>query len=182
MPNQIISARYAQSFFLLAQEQDILSKAKEDMELIALTCKENKILDAIFNNPNITTGKKKGILSDLFAPKVHKLTLQFILLLIDKRRVILLRDIAQQFGNIYNQYKGIKVALLITAKPIEQALKEKIKAQLASVFSCSIELQHKIDESVLGGFKVMIEDKYYDATLANQLTELRREFCKDKIE
>lgn len=180
MSNQIISARYAQSFFDLAKEENLLQEAKDDMSLIGRTCEENKILDTIFNNPNVTTGKKRGIVRDLFAPKVNNLTLQFLLLLIDKRRVVLLRDIAQQFGNIYNQYKGIKVALLITAKPIDKALKEKIRAQLAGFFFCSIDLQEKIDTSVLGGFKVMIEDKYYDATLANQLTELRKSFAHTK--
>src|SRR5574344_1320192 len=181
MPNGIISARYAQSLFDLAKEQKLIEPVRQHMRLIEQTCKQNKILNAIFNNPNINIGKKKGIVTDLFSDKINQLTLQFILLLIEKRRVILLKEIASQLGNIYNQYKGIKVALLISAKPSSEQIKNKIISLLEKEFSCKIDLKEEIDESVIGGFKIMIEDKYYDATVLNQLNRLRKDLSLNEV-
>ena len=105
MNSTIISSRYARSLMDLAIEQNSLEKIGSDMSLIKKVCGENMILNAIMRNPNINIGSKKGIVRDLLAKDVNKLTLDFIILLIEKRRIVYLKEIASEFKNLYNKQK-----------------------------------------------------------------------------
>ena len=182
MTSSIISSRYARSLFDLAIEIDLLEKVNNDMSLVQKVCKENMLLDAIMRNPNVNIGKKKGIIKDIFASNIEKISFDFITLLVQKRRVIFLKEISEEFHNIYNRHKGIKVATLIVAHTVGQEMKDRIISIFEKQFSCKIELVEKIDSSIIGGFKIMIEDKIYDASVFNQLSLLKKSFAKDLYE
>lgn len=182
MTSSIISSRYARSLFDLAIEIDLLEKVNNDMSLVQKVCKENMLLDAIMSNPNVNIGKKKSIIKDIFASNIEKISLDFITLLVQKRRVVFLKEIAGEFHNIYNRHNGIKVATLIVAQNVEQEMKDRIIDIFEREFTCKIELVEKIDSSIIGGFKIMIEDKIYDASISNQLSLLKKSFAKNLYE
>lgn len=182
MTSSIISSRYARSLFDLSLETDILEKVNKDMALIKKVCIENSILCVIMRNPNINIGKKKGIIIDLFESKTEKLSLDFLILLITKKRVIFLKEIAEAFLDFYNEYKGIKIATIIVASPLEKEIKNNIRKILEKQFNCQIELVEKIKHSVLGGFKILIDDKVYDASISNQLMLLKKSLAKNLFE
>ncbi len=182
MNSTILSSRYARSLMDLAVEQNSLEEIRRDMSLIGKTCKENKILNAVMRNPNINIGSKKGIVRDLFGSKINKLTLDFIILLIEKRRIIFLKEIAYEFRDLYNEHKGIKVAIIYVARSIDQNARERIIQLLEKEFNSKIELIERIDENVIGGFKIVIDDKIYDASISKQLQVLKKSFAKNLYE
>lgn len=182
MSSNIISSRYAHSLFDLSLEIDILDKVNNNMLLVKNVCRENPILNSIMRNPNFNIGLKKGIIKDLFEKRVEKLTLDFIILLVQNRRVIFLKEIAESFLDFYNNFKGIKIATLIVASPVEIDIKNKIINIFENQLNCKIELVEKIDISVLGGFRIIIDGKVYDATVSNQLQELKKTFAKNLYE
>lgn len=182
MNSSIISSRYARSLFDLALEMNLLENVNNNMSLVQKVCKENVLLNAIMSNPNINIGSKKGIIKDIFGSKIEKLSTDFIILLVEKRRIIFLKEIAEEFHNIYNVHNGIKVATLIAAQNIELEMKNKIISIFEKKFDCKIELIEKIDSSIIGGFKIIIEDKIYDASISNQLSLLKKSFAKNLYE
>lgn len=182
MNSNIISSRYARSLMDLAIEQNSMEKIGSDMTLIKKVCGENMILNAVMRNPNINIGSKKGIVRDLFANEIDKLTLNFIILLIEKRRIVFLKEIASEFKNLYNKQKGIKVATIYVARSIDTDAKDRIIHLLEKEFSCKIELDERIDTKVIGGFKIVIDDKIYDASISNQLQLLKKSFAKNLYE
>jgi F-type H+-transporting ATPase subunit delta len=102
--------------------------------------------------------------------------------LIEKRRIVYLKEIASEFKNLYNKQKGIKVATIYVARNIENSAKDRIIHLLEKEFSCKIELIEKIDTSVIGGFKIVIDDKIYDASISKQLQQLKKSFAKNLYE
>ncbi|MCK9163865.1 MAG: ATP synthase F1 subunit delta [Bacteroidales bacterium] len=182
MTSSIISSRYARSLFDLSLEMNILEKVNNDMVLVKKVCKENKVLNAIMRNPNIHIGSKKGIVKDLFDSRIEKLSLDFVTLLVQKRRVVFLKEIAEAFLDFYNEHKGIKVSTLIVACPMENEMKDRIIKIFENEFDCKIELVEKIDHSVLGGFRILIDDKVYDASVSNQLLQLKKSFARNLYE
>lgn len=182
MTSSIISSRYARSLFDLSLEMNLLEGVNNDMSLVKKVCKENLVLNAIMRNPNINIGSKKGIIRELFESKTEKVTLDFIILLVQKRRVLFLKEIAEAFLHFYNEYKGIKVATLIVSHYVEKDIKDKIISIFEKQFNCKIELIERIDNTVLGGFKIIIDDKIYDASISNQLSLLKKSFAKNLYE
>lgn len=175
----ILSSRYARSIFDLAVEMNILDKVSEDIFLVEKVCYENSILNVILGNPNINIGKKKAIIRDIFESKVQEITIKFILLLIDKRRVLYLKGIANEFHTIYNQYHNIKLADVYVSQTMTEEIKQEITKILVKKFDSKIELNEILKKEIIGGFKIIVDGVIYDASIANQLKLLRKSFEKN---
>lgn len=178
----ILSSRYARSIFDLAIEMDILDKVSDDIFLIEKVCHENNDLNIILGNPNINIGKKKSIIRDIFRDKVEDLTIKFILLLIDKRRVLYLKGIAIEFHDIYNKYHNIKVANIQVVHPLSSEMRLDMISLLEKKFSSKIEIKEIINRDIIGGFRILIDGNIYDASISKQLNLLKKSFAKNIYE
>lgn len=180
--NSILSSRYARSIFDLSVELDILDKISKDFFLIEKVCEENSILNVLLSNPNIFTGVKKSIIQDIFKGKIEELSMKFILLLVDKRRVLHLRDIAREFHSIYNEYHNIKIANLYVANELSESTRNEFQTILEKKFDSDIIINQIIDKRVIGGFKLVIDGMIYDASISKQLSLLKKSFEKNIYE
>ena len=55
-------------------------------------------------------------------------------------------------------------------------LEMKVLAKIKELTNKSVSVENVVDESILGGFILRIGDKEYNASVANKLNKLKREF------
>lgn len=171
--------RYARSFFQLAKERGELEQAYADMLLIQNTIRESSDLAGMLKSPIIKTGTKESIVRSVFDEKIGKLSAAFLYLIVRKRREMHIAQIARCFTMLYLESNHIEEALLITAhKPDEDFLK-KIVSLVEANTHLKVELQQKIDASIIGGFILRYGNKQIDASISRELQLLRREFDKN---
>ncbi len=73
--------------------------------------------------------------------------------------------------------KRIRTAKLITAAPANDALKQAVKAKAeASLPGYTVELEEKVDPSIIGGFILEMGDRSVDASVRRDLAEVRKQF------
>ena len=85
--------------------------------------------------------------------------------------------IAKEFILQYNQYKDNETAVVITAQPISDSLKNKFLAKVEQLTGkTNISLKNKIDENIIGGFILRIGDLQYNASVSNKLNIIRNKF------
>ena len=72
--------------------------------------------------------------------------------------------------------KGEEVAYVTTAVPLTSDLEKKILETVTKATGSKVTLENKIDESIIGGFVLRVGDTQYDASIANKLNGLKREF------
>lgn len=171
------ASRYAKSLLDLSTEQKNVEQIYKEMEMIASTVSENRELVVALQSPIIKSDKKQAILDSIF-PKVSDLTKAFIKIIITKGRESILGAIAEEFVQQYKTQKGIIVAELRSAVVLDEALKTKILA-LVNPTKKEVEVVEKIDESLIGGFIVRVDDKQVDASIATKITELKLEFSRN---
>ena len=70
----------------------------------------------------------------------------------------------------------------MTAKPVDEAALNGIKKLIARAFDSEVELKTAIDQDVIGGFVLTIEDLQYDASVATSLRKLKNQLLKTSIE
>src|SRR5690349_2214714 len=102
-----VASRYVKSLLELAVEEKALEAVHKDMLLFSSVLAQNKELLLMLRSPVIPHEKKRTILEKLLKGKVHKLTLSIVDILTRKNREPLLPEIANEFHNAYNVYKGI---------------------------------------------------------------------------
>ncbi|HNP95330.1 MAG TPA: ATP synthase F1 subunit delta [Cyclobacteriaceae bacterium] len=177
MANFKVASRYVKSLLGLAQEQGALDEVHKDMQLISSACDSNYDLVALMRSPIIKHDKKRAILTKIFQGKVNKLTMAIIDIVTRKNREALLPEIAREFHNAYNDYKGIQKATVTTTIALDESLRNEIrKIVLELCDKKHIELQEKVEQDLIGGFVLNVGDKQIDASISNKLKALKLSF------
>ena len=173
-----IASRYAKSLLTLSDDQGVLEEVNQDLLLFSEICKDNYDLVLMLRNPIITHDKKLNILESIFKNKVNKLTLAFFRIITRKHREAYLLAIAQEFHHLYNVKKQIQSAQITTTIPLDPELISEFKKQIEKTFGKEVELNEKIDEDLVGGFILKLEDQQIDNSLSSKLRELKMKFSE----
>lgn len=171
-----INVRYAKSLFLFGEEKKIIEELEKDIDLIYQAFNEVESLNILLEHPTIKSSKKRAILNDLFGKKIHKHTLSFLDLIIKNKRENHLKNICRNFIDIYRKHKGIKKAVLTTAYKLTEEDKIAIIKNIEDKFVATIELQEHVDEKIIGGMIIQVDDKQLDLSVAKQINKLRNDF------
>ncbi|PTX60395.1 ATP synthase F1 subcomplex delta subunit [Kordia periserrulae] len=170
--------RYAKAILALAQEQNAGEAVAKDMDGIVKTVAGSKELRVVLNSPIVKQELKKAALQDIFK-NGHSITEEFINILIDNKRVKLLGDVAAQYGILYDASQGKEKAVVTTAVPLTDVLRDKVLQKVKDLTGNQVTIENKIDESIIGGFILRVGDLQYNASIANQLNTLKRTFSQN---
>jgi F-type H+-transporting ATPase subunit delta len=172
-------ARYAKSLIDLSTEQNVLEQIKNDMVLFEDVVGENSELEAILKNPIVPLDKKAAILNDVFGSKVHQITQSFLKLVVNKGRAGILFDTAKQFIEQYNHIKGIVTAELTSAIALTDVAKTEVVNLVKKELGANeVIVKEKVNENLIGGFVLKVGDKQFDASIANGLNKLKKDFAQ----
>jgi len=172
----LLAKRYARALFDLALETKKLEKVAKDMVLLEGIVRDSRELRLLLNNPVLDAHKKNKVLKKIFEGKVEELSMRFILLLTRKGREKYIPYIAKAFNDIYKDHNNIVDVTLTTAYVTDKEIKDSVLKLLKSITDKNIELEEHIDEDIIGGYLINLEDYQYDATIKTQLKRLRKEF------
>lgn len=182
MRNTKAALRYAKSLLELALEQNKLDRCFQDMKMIQTVLDQSDELKSVLRSPVITQAKKDKILKELFGDKVDVLTMSFLNIVGEKGRDSLLPEIISAFVDQVKRYKQIMVAKIVSAVPLSDELRQKIRDIILKVHEGKLELVEEVDEEIIGGFILNIADKRIDASIRGQIRELRKEFSQNPYE
>lgn len=177
-----ISVRYAKALFLSASENNHLDRVYSDMELLTDTCKIEEF-QYMLVIPSLQASQKNQIISEVLGEKVCELSSSLIGLVVKNRRERYLPGIARNFMDLYRKEKGIRTASLVTASPVSKDVEEQIRSLIAKAFgNVEVDLHSSVNQDVIGGFVLRIEDQQYDASVASDLRKLKKQLLQTTIE
>jgi len=172
------AGRYAKSLLDLALEKNVLDAVYTDVKGIKNTFKSSSDLVAMLKSPIIKSDKKEHILNSLFFGKINTLTEKFLSITVKKAREPFLPEIFDSFIEQYNEHHKITAATLIAATEVDDNLISQVKEIIKKATGRDkIELNTKVDSSLIGGFVLQFEDKLYDTSVARKLDKLRKTFA-----
>ena len=166
--------RYAKAIYEIADEENFIKEIFNDMIRINKLNRDSSDFKNLLSNSIIDNlDKKKAILSLL--EKNNSITERLLDLLIHNKRVAIISDIASCFIQLYNKNNNIKEAVVITASPIDKDLERKILSQIKIPATKSINLINLVDSSIIGGFIIRYDGKEYNASIKQNLKNLKTE-------
>ncbi len=176
-----ISVRYAKALFQSASEKQILDKVFEDMKLLSETCKLEDFQYMIVL-PSLQVSQKSKFVDSIFRVHLSEISLSLINLVIKNKREAYLAAIARNYSDLYRKAKGIRTATLVTVQPVEEAAMKGIKELISKAYDADVELASAVDEEIIGGFVLTIEDKQYDASVVSNLKKIKKQLLQTSIE
>jgi F-type H+-transporting ATPase subunit delta len=175
-----VAYRYARSLMDLAIERGQVDAVYADMGLVADTTVASRDLRVLLNSPVVKADKKSAVLDRMFAGKVGEETQRFIAILVRKGREGMLPQVAAAVQQLYKQQKGIVTAEVVSAVPLDDSTRQQVRALAAARHpGKTVELDERVDASLIGGISIRIGDEQYDGSVSRRLSDLRREFSKN---
>jgi F-type H+-transporting ATPase subunit delta len=167
--------RYAKAVLSLASNLNTAEAVNKDMKLIADTIADNMELSNMLESPVVPSSNKKAVLLEVFKTS-DKTTQSLIDVLHSNKRIDILGLVALKYNVLFDESNGVQLATVTTAVALTAALEKEVLAKAKELTGENVEVKNIIDESIIGGFILRIGDMQYNASVANQLNKLKREF------
>jgi F-type H+-transporting ATPase subunit delta len=170
--------RYAKAVLQHANEVNATDAVFDDMQSVQATISGSKELRNMLKSPIVKAEDKRSSLHAIFSNQ-SSATQGLIDVLIDNKRTDILGSVAQSFLDLYNDAKGVKVAKVTTAVALSSEIEKQVLAKVKEMTgSDHVTIENTIDESIIGGFILRVGDLQYNASIANNLANIKREFSK----
>lgn len=175
MARRAYSKRYAQAIFEIALEAGELERWHSELEKIALIVGDRD-LKAFLESPKVHFEEKSKLLSGQMK-ELNPLALNLVLLLISRGRLAILVEIAEEYQRLWNSYRGIELAEVTTAVPLNREDEGKLARHLGRVVGKKVEIRSDVDPGLIGGFVARIGDRLLDGSVRSKLAMLQKEMA-----
>lgn len=169
-----VTRRYASALFSVAVRADAVDKIADDLALIRRTVQEAPALKSALVEGVVPEDACKRVLQRLFEHHVHPVTLEFLYLLVDKRREEVISGIDVVFRQIADEKRGIQRALLTSSVPLSDQEILSARSALEKLTGKKIEIDRKVDPGIIGGLIVRVGDRVFDGSVTGQLNQIRK--------
>ena len=145
---EYLARRYAVALYDVAEEKNKVDEYIDDLKQIEALIKENNDLSQVINHPKVSTSKKIDIFKQVFEGKVDKEILSFLLILIEKDRIVELEAVIFQMDKVRLEKNNEIVAVVKTVVPLNDNERTSLVDKLKAKYKKSIILKESIDFSV----------------------------------
>ncbi len=172
------AVRYAKAVLDLAVDKKATAAVETDMRALMSAITDYEELRVMLASPVLKGVTKKEVLAEIFSGS-HDITEGLIAMLIDNKRISILNEVALKYIILNEELKGEGVAYVTTAVPLSAHLEKELLKKVTKITGNKVTIENKIDENIIGGFILRVGDLQYDASIANKLSNLKREFTNN---
>lgn len=176
MNQGLIPSRYAKALYEFASESGQDKNVFSLMQTLAATFAAEPALQKVMANPFVKATEKVNLLNTAAGPGADGCEpfKRFLKLLVDNGRLDAVRDIALAYISLYRQANNIRLVTITSAAPLDPAEEQRLRALVQShLGGATMEYQTAVNPDLIGGFTVAIDNERLDASVANELKQLR---------
>lgn len=176
-----VSVRYAKALLQYAVELGQEEKVYAEMQILSLRLTHVHAIRERLSDPTVSDDAKCILLetavTDGKEPASQALS-KFFRLVIGSGRGDMLVFMATSYMDLYRKRNGIVPVQLITAAPVGDERRERLKQLIETVEHGTLEWTHSVDPRLEGGFVLQIDGYRLDASVASRLQRIRKELIE----
>jgi F-type H+-transporting ATPase subunit delta len=177
-----LARRYAQALYLAARRKEAVARVGEDLAQVhALDDAQGGRLMHFLQAPQVPHEQKEALIEAGLRPFVHGLVVEFVRLLLGKKRLFYLHDIVAQFQELVEEHEGIVRARVTTAVPLHDDETRALIAALESSLAKKVRAETHVDPAILGGVVVKVGDRIADRSVARMLELLKEQLLAASV-
>ena len=105
--------------------------------------------------------------------------MNFMFLLIEKKRIFFVKKIIDSFLKVCSQKRGEVKASLISSKELSETEIQNISKDFSSSMGSTIKFNYKLDKRLIGGFKLQIGSFMIDTSIKNKLKKYEQKMLEN---
>ena len=164
---------YAVALFDIAKEERKVESYLDDASTLLKVINENRELIHLLSSYFLSEEEKNDIIEKSFSLLNENNFVNMIKLITKNHLISSIDDLLETFIELCNESLKVKKGIVYSTKPLNEDEIKKIQSAFDEKLSIKVELVNNIDESLIGGIRVIIDDHIYDSSLKNQLESLK---------
>lgn len=165
-----VAKAYADALFEIAVDENKCDEYRKIVRCLKDTLENDFV--RVLTHPKITKQEKKACIEEVYG-QFGPILVNFLKILIDKNRFNHVNAICDEFDANYVEHFKIIQASVTSARELSVDEKQRLNEKLEKKFSHSVECTYAVDESLLAGIKVRVNDMVYDNTAINRLNKMK---------
>ncbi|MDR1068973.1 MAG: ATP synthase F1 subunit delta [Clostridiales Family XIII bacterium] len=175
MEDLTVNSVYGLGLYEAAADAGVTETVCESISELERVFKEHPDLFDLLRVPTIAAEKRKRIADEVFADTIPAELLNFIRVLIDKRRMGSFFGIARSFEKLVDERNGVTSGRIVTAAGLSGEQMSRLESETGRLLHKNVKLKEETDRSILGGCRIYIDGKLIDASLKTKLDKLKEE-------
>jgi F-type H+-transporting ATPase subunit delta len=160
--------------FELALEAKSLDRVEQDLNRFQQALDAVDDLSRLVKSPVFTADQQeRAIAAVLEEIKIEGLTANFLKLVARNRRLFAAPDMIRAFRDLLARHRGQTSAEVISAAKLEDGQIRALQSALKAALHKDVQLEQRVDPSLLGGLVVKIGSRMIDTSLRTKLTSLK---------
>ncbi|MCK4426120.1 MAG: F0F1 ATP synthase subunit delta [Deltaproteobacteria bacterium] len=182
MTSTVIAKRYAKALFAVAKEEGKLEAYGEALKDIDAFLERSPDVEAALVSPVFPADIKQTVVKEIIkASGVEDALAIFLRLLVERGRIQYLKLIVNCFQEFMDEETGVVRAVVLSAVPLPEDLRDKFSEVLAQVTGKQVTLEIEEDPAIIGGVVAHIGDMVWDGSIKSQLQSIRESIGRGEL-
>ena len=169
---------FAIALYSISEQNGVLDSVHRSLNKVIGLVKTESQFRAFVQSKRIQGDQKATILNTVMGEEGHPLVAELLSHLKGSQATTILRDVADLFNHRYKAGRNIVIVKGTLADKISEEEKSSLKSSLDQILGKDTDLSLDVDESLIGGIRLRIENRFLDATVQNQMQTLRSELLQ----
>ncbi len=179
--DQLAAKRYAKALLQIALEKDELNQYYDQVSLVKLYFDQNDDLLGVMCHPSITYDEKMQILENIFKNLVCDDIMGLFSVILKKNREDEILSILDSFIKMTDYHFKRVTAVVSSAITLSDDQINNIKANLSEKLKKQVEIKSEIDQSLIGGLKIVVDGMVFDASVKHRIETIKRELLQAQL-
>ena len=179
MAELTIDLTYGTALYDAAQEVGKKEQIMEEATEVLGILQQEPDLHAFINYPAISASEKKAVLKEIFGGRICDELLNFMYVLVDKRRTMHFEKMIKVYKKLMDKEEGISYGTVYSVEPLTEDRIKSFEEEVSKLLKVSVRLENEIDPKLMGGVKILVDGKIIDASFRTKFNDLRSQIKFD---
>ena len=171
----VVAGTYGHALFELAVTEDLIDTLVTEAGVIDDVLRTNPDFQKLLDHPRVDVEKKVALIESCFSGRVSSQMTGFLIIMIQNGRQKEIHTALADFTAEVKEYRHIGVCRVVSAFPLSDDQKERLKSRLIETTDYqTFEMHYQVDEKLIGGLTVQIGDRILDSSIRTQLNGLQK--------
>jgi len=161
--------------FEASKELGKTGEFREVLDSLNLIFSENPLFFNLLRSPAVAAQDRQQAAREVLKGKVPDEILNFLYVLIGKKRIGQYRGIVKAFEKLADREDGVTKGRIFSAMPLEKNQVERFEEQTGKLMKMNVALEADVDPSLIGGVRIYVEGKLIDASIRKRLDDMKEQ-------
>lgn len=152
---------------------DDVENINDSLQQIEELLVQNAQFRSLIQSKRLSDEQKSKVMRHSFDQVVEQLVIEFLCIICKERNIDLIRQVAKVFAELYREKAGIVEIQALVSENLDDSSAESLRLGLEQALNKKTDMKIEVDDQLLGGIKLRIENTFLDASLKSQLERLQ---------